>query len=48
MERMDLVKKLIATLIVAGFLIGVVGCGSTTTAPKPAPPPPAADKGKAP
>jgi hypothetical protein len=31
MERMVFVKKLIATLLLAGFIFGVVGCGSATT-----------------
>jgi hypothetical protein len=38
MERMNIVKKLLTFLVLAGFVIilGGVGCGSPTTAPAPA------------
>jgi hypothetical protein len=40
------VKKLLALLVVTGFLIGMAaGCGSTTSSAKPSTPP-AADKDK--
>ena len=47
-ERMCFVKKIVALMLLAGFLVvGVVGCGATTSAPKAGSPPsskPPADK----
>jgi hypothetical protein len=33
MERMNIVKKLLCAFVVAGFVFGLVGCGSPTSNP---------------
>jgi len=35
MERMNIVKKLLSMLLVAGFMMALVGCGSPTSNPPP-------------
>jgi hypothetical protein len=38
MERMEVVKKFLALVLLAGFVaVGVVGCGSPTSQPKTTP-----------